>query len=258
MIGKPNVGKSSLVNQILGEQRVIVSPIAQTTREPQDVEITYKGKKIILIDTAGLRKKPKIRPGLEKMATKKTTKIINSADVVLLVTEADKPLVKQDSHLAGLLKDAGCGLIIIANKWDLIADKDNKTDNEVITSYQQQFPYLAFAPIIFTSAKTGRNVDKIMDLILEVWEERNKKINDEELGIILKKLVKHHRPTQAKGEKRPKLQSIVQTATNPPKFTVIVGKGQSVHSSYLRFIENQLRQNFGFFGVPVIIKVKTK
>jgi len=177
IIGKPNVGKSSLVNKILGEKRVIVSPFPQTTREPQDTEITYKNKKIILIDTAGLRKKARIEPGLEKMTTKKTLGVLNHADVVLFMTEANEPLSKQDSYLGGLIKDSGSGIIIITNKWDLIDEKTEKTDNKIINYYQYHFPYLAFAPIIFISAKTGKNVEKILDLVLEVAQERTKKID---------------------------------------------------------------------------------
>jgi GTP-binding protein len=183
--------------------------------------------------------------------------MVKSADIVLLVTEADKPLVKQDSYLAGVLKDSGTGIIIVANKWDLISEKDNKIDTQIIRYYGQNFPYLAFAPIIFVSAKTGRNVDKILDLILQVQQERQKEIPEEDLNVILKKLVKHHYPAQAKGQKRPHLYSLKQTRNSPPEFTVLVGDKQSIHFSYLRFIENQIRHNFGFSGVPVIIRVKT-
>lgn len=258
IVGKPNVGKSSLVNAILGEKRVIVSPIPQTTREPQDTEIDYHRQKIILIDTAGLRKTAKIEPGsLEKMATKKSLAMINSADIVLLVTEANQPLAKQDQHLAGLIKDSKIGIIIIANKWDLITEKSKNFDKQIINHYQRYFPHLAFAPIIFISAKTGHNVDKILDLILAVDQERKKEIPQEELEKILKKLVKKHWPAQAKGLKRPHIYSIIQTWINPPEFTVTIGPSQTIHFSYIRFIENQIRQNFGFTGVPVKIKVKT-
>ncbi len=257
MIGKPNVGKSSLVNKMIGQQRVIVSPIAQTTREPQDTEIIYKGEKIILIDTAGLRKKSKIERGLEKMATKKTAKMMKSADIVLFITEADRTLVRQDSHLAGLLKISGPGIIIVANKWDLISEKDNKIDVDIKKYYGQNFPYISFSPIIFISAKTGRNVEKIFDLILEVQKEREKEIPEQELREILKKLVKHHHPAKASGQKKPYIYAIKQTKNAPPEFTVFVGAKQSIHFSYLRFIENQIRQNFGFLGVPIIMKVKS-
>jgi len=258
LIGKPNVGKSSLLNKILNEKRVIVSDIPQTTREPQDTEISYQGKNIILIDTAGLRKKAKIEPGLEKMATRKTQQVIKSADVILLITEVDKTLTKQDSYLAGQIKDVRSGIIIVANKWDILADKDPAIDTKIINSYQRHFPYLAFVPIIFISAKTGRNVDKILDLILAVAKEKQKQVSDQDLEKILKKLVKKHWPSQAKGQNRPRLYSLAQTRFNPPEFTIMIGQNQSIHFSYLRFIENQLRENFGFLGVPVKIKVKTR
>lgn len=258
IIGKPNAGKSSLVNKILGEKRVIVTPIPQTTREPQDTDITYKKQKITLIDTAGLRKQGKIKPGLEKMATKRTLAMLNSADIVLLVTEVNEPLARQDSHLAGLIKDAGAGIIMITNKWDLIEDKDERTDSQIKKQYQAHFPFLSFVPIIFTSAKTGKNVDKILDLILEVEAEKQKEIPQEKLEEIMKKLIRHHRPTQAKGPKRPRVYGLTQTNVNPPEFTVVIGSDQSIQPSYLRFIENQLRHNFGFLGVAVKIKVRTK
>lgn len=258
VIGKPNVGKSLLINKILGEDRVIVSAIPQTTREPQDTEIIFQNEKIILIDTAGLRKKAKIEKGLEKMSTKKSINTIKQADIILLITEADKPLGKQDQHLAGLIKNSGKGIIIIANKWDLIGAKDERIGNQVKKHYQSYFPYLSFAPILFTSAKTGHNVDKILALVLEVFAERQKEIPIKVLEKILKKLVKRHRPAKAMGQKKPHLYTLTQTYTNPPEFTITVGERQNIHFSYLRFIENQLRQNFGFLGVPVIIKVKQR
>jgi len=255
MIGKPNVGKSSLVNKILGEKRVIVSPTPRTTREPQDTEITYKDQKITLIDTAGLRKKARIEPGLEKIITKKTLAMINTADIILLITEVEQPLTRQDSHLAGLIKETGTGIILVANKWDLIEDKDKKIDTKIQKQYQIDFPHLNFVPLIFISAKTGRNVDKILDLILEVYEQKQKEIPDKALERILKKIVKQHRPRQAKGAKRPHLYTLTQASSNPPEFIVTVGEKQNVHFSYLRFIENQLRKKFGFLGVPLKIRV---
>jgi len=257
IIGKPNVGKSSMVNKILGEKRVIVSDIPQTTREPQDTEIDYSDQKIILIDTAGLRKKAKIEAGLEKMSTKRSLAMIKNADIILLTTEADKPLTKQDEHLAGLIKDSGSGVIVIGNKWDLLPEKNEKTDGQIKRHYQQYLPYLSFAPLIFASAETGKNVDKILDLVLTVYQERQKKISASELEKILKKIIRTHWPTQAMGPLRPHIYSLIQTKTNPQEFTLTVGERQSIHFSYLRFIENQLRQNFGFLGVPVKIKVQT-
>ncbi|MFA6215810.1 MAG: ribosome biogenesis GTPase Der [Patescibacteria group bacterium] len=256
IVGKPNVGKSSLVNQILGEKRVIVSPIPQTTREPQDTEISYKGKKILLIDTAGLRKKARIEPGIEKLATRRSLGIIHSADIVLFLTEVDRSLTKQDNFLAGLIKESRAGIIVIGNKWDLLTDKDEKIDTQIKRHYQSNFSYLSYAPLIFISALTGRNVDKILDLILTIWQERIKEVPPEKLSEVLKTIVKKQYPAQASGQNRPKLYSLVQTKTNPPEFTVYIGPKQNIHFSYLRFVENQIRENFGFTGIPVKIKVK--
>jgi len=257
IVGKPNVGKSSLTNKILGEKRVIVSEIAQTTREPQDTEIFYKDQKIILIDTAGLRKKSRIEPGIEKKSTERTFSVIKKADVILFLTEVDKSLTNQDSYLVGLLKNSGAGIILVANKWDLLPEKDTTTDNKMKKYYQRSFPYLSFAPLIFISAKTGRNVDKILDLILEVWSQRQIEIPPEKLESVLKRLIRQKRPVKAGGQNRPHIYKVTQTNTNPPEFTITIGEKQSIHFSYLRFIENQIRKNFSFFGVPVKMRVKT-
>lgn len=257
IIGKPNVGKSSLVNQILGEDRVIVSPEPHTTREPQDTEIIYNDKKIILIDTAGLRKKAKIERGLEKMAARRSINLIKSADIILFVTEVDQPTTVQDSHLAGLIKDAGAGVIIIGNKWDNLTEKTEKIDGQIRSYYQRSFPFLGFAPLVFISALTGRNVQNILDVILAVDQNRRREIQAQDLERIKKSLVKNKRPVQAKGQKTPRLFTLIQKKTNPPQFVVMVREDDSIHFSYLRYIENQIRDNFDFIGVPINIKLQT-
>ncbi|MBN1778782.1 MAG: ribosome biogenesis GTPase Der [Candidatus Buchananbacteria bacterium] len=256
IVGRPNVGKSSLVNKILGEQRVIVSPVAQTTREPQDTIIDYKDYQIILIDTAGLRKKGKIERGIEKQAARKTLEVLKKADVALLVTEAQTRLTSQDNHLAGLIKDTKDGLIIVGNKWDLIRDKTPTIDREMMDYYRQAFSYLSFAPIVFVSAFTGRNVEKILDQVIAVYEQKSQKIEDIKLASLLKKIVAHKSPVQAKGMVRPYIYSLVQSRVNPPQFTITIGKGQSIHFSYLRYIENQIREKFDFFGAPIRLKIE--
>ena len=255
IIGKPNVGKSSLINKVLGEKRVIVSPMPQTTREPQDTAISYQDKKIILIDTAGLKKQAKIAPGLDSLASRRTLGVLKRASVILFVTDASQPISKQDAALVGLMKDAGAGIILVANKWDLIPGKTDKSDNLVRSYYQRAFPFLSFAPIIFTSALTGRNVEKILDLALAVNREREKEVSDEDLKTVLKTVIKRQYPAPAEGEKQPHLLSLKQTKTNPPEFTLLLGPKQSLHFSYIRLIENQIRQNLGFLGVPVAVKV---
>lgn len=256
IIGKPNTGKSSLLNKILGEKRVIVASTPHTTRDPQDTKISYKKQTITLIDTAGLRKKAKVETGLEKLSTKKALEQAKLADVVILVTEVDQPLTKQDAALAGLLKDLATGIILVSNKWDLLEDKDTKSDTVKKRDYQRHFPFLSFAPIIFTSAKTGKNVDKILDLILEVYQHKIKQLSDQELEKTLTRLVKRHKPVKAKGTKRPHIYAIRQTYTDPPEFTVTIGQDQTLHSSYVGYIENQIRHDFDFLGVPVKIRVR--
>ncbi len=257
IIGKPNVGKSSLLNKILGEQRVIVSAVPHTTREPQDTEITYQDRKITLIDTAGLAKKAKIQPGLDKISSRRSLNIIKSADIILFVTEADKPLTSQDSRLAGLIKDSRAGIIIVCNKWDLIDERTEKLDAAVKKYYLGHFPYLSFAPLIFVSALTGRGTDKILELAVSVAEERSKEIPGSELKAFIRKLTKMHYPAAAEGEVKPVIHDFRQTKTNPPQFTATVGPRQSLHFSYLRYIENQLRAEYGFFGTPIGIHVET-
>ncbi len=257
LVGKPNVGKSSLVNKILGEERVIVSDIPQTTREPQDTEITYKNQRIALIDTAGLRRKSKIHPGLEKIVTAKTILTLKRADIALVIIEANKTISSQDRRLMDLTKDCQAGIIVVANKWDLVDPKTQNTSQKIEQYFRQALPYLSWTPIIFVSAKTGQRVDKILDLVLTIWQEKQKEVNKNALAKILKKTIKKKRPVKAVGQKRPHLYQLIQTKVNPPEFTVIIGKEQSLHLSYRRFIENQIRKHFGFFGLPVIIKVKT-
>jgi len=255
LIGKPNVGKSSLVNKILGEQRVIVSEIAQTTREPQDTEIEYKGETITLIDTAGLKKQGKIKPGFEKLIAGKTIKAIQKANIVLLITEAQKPLSNQDQRFAGLLKDYRKGIIIIGNKWDLLDERKQTIGKEMHEYYKKFFPAFSWAPLIFISAQTGKSVDKVLDTALEIQQEMKKRIKDSVLDKILKKILRKQKPMQAAGPSRPHIFKLTQTGSNPPEFTVKVGKKQSIHFSYIRFIENQLRENFGFLGTTIKINV---
>lgn len=256
IIGKPNTGKSSLVNKILGEERVIVTDIPGTTREPQDTTITYESELITLIDTAGLRKKAKIGPGLEHLATTRTRNMIKYADVIIFVTEVSEHLTRQDSYLAALIKENRPGIIIVSNKFDLLDRKGVVNDRDLRMYYQRAFPHVSFAPLLFVSAHTGRNVEKILSLVLEVTRNRRQIIPQEELDKILVKLLRRHHPAQAKGAQRPQIQRLTQSWINPPAFTLSVGPRQSLHFSYLRFIENQLREQFNFSGVPLKVEVR--
>ncbi len=252
IIGKPNVGKSSLLNAVLGYERVIVSDIAHTTREPQDTDIIYKDKLVKLIDTAGISRKGTKTKGLEKYGIEKSLKSLKQSDIALLVLDISQVITHQDLKLVEEIVKRKNSFIIIANKWDLVEEKDTKRYTEYIYT---KMPFATYAPIQFTSALTKSKVNKILDLILEIKEQREKKIGDKSLDRLLKKLVKIHKPPKAKGTKRPRVYSLKQVYTDPPKFEVRIGAKDTLDNSYLRFIENRLREKYGFLGTPITVYV---
>lgn len=256
IIGKPNVGKSSLLNAILGEERVIVSPMPHTTREAQDADFLYQDKLFTLIDTAGIRRHAKIQQGLEKAGVNDSLLNLKRSDVALLVVETQKPLNVQDAKLAQEIVSAKCGLIIVANKWDLIDDKDVGTQNKFIKYFRDYFPSLSWAPIVFISAKSGQRVKTILDLALEIEIEREKTILDKELYKLLKTAIKKHLPGQAKGMYHPHIYSLTQVGSRPPRFELLIHPKAEVHFSYVRYLENQIRRQWGFLGTPLIVHQK--
>lgn len=256
IVGKPNVGKSSLINAILGEERVIVSPIPHTTRDAQDIEFSFAGQKIIFIDTAGMRRhSKKSADSFEKQAVAQSVTSINKADIALLVTDVSKRLSWQDKHLIDEANQAGVGLIILANKWDLIPDKNTDTVNEYNHYYQGFFPFLKWAPIIYSSAVQKLRINKILITIIKIYQEKNKTISDNALNKLLKSMVKKHKPSRGKGTKQPYIYNLKQIATNPPTFAVKMNFKADMHASYLRFIENNLRYKFDFIGTPIRLKI---
>jgi GTP-binding protein len=256
IIGKPNVGKSSLLNALLGEDRVIVSPIPFTTREPIDTHLLYKGKKITLVDTAGIRRQAKVSQGLEKISVRKSLDNAQSSDLCLLVLDISQPITVQDNKLSDLLLQSKTSIILIANKWDLIAEKDVTTINKYKNHIYRFFPYLTWAPIIFISAKTHQNVRKILDLALEIYQQRNLKLSDSALNKFLKRAIKTHRPSQSKLYGRPYLYDLTQVKTNPPRFEIKMSKHQQINPTYIRYLENALRSQFKLQGISVKIALK--
>ncbi len=259
IVGKPNVGKSSLLNALLGEERVMVSEIPFTTREPQDTLFIYKDQPLLLIDTVGIRKKAKIEPGLEKIGVKRSIAAIERADIVLFVTEANEPLTAQDKHLADLILEKNASLILLANKWDLIPEKKPKTINLFTDYYRRFFPYLTWAPILFISAKTGEKVKKILDLILEINQKRNKFLTPEELEKFLKTALAKHWATihrKKKISQRPKILGLKQIATAPPKFQIITASKETIPEAFIKFIEKEIRKYFDFLGTPIKMEKK--
>lgn len=256
IIGKPNVGKSTLINAILGEERMITSPLPYTTRGSQDINFTYQNQKFTLIDTAGIRKHAKIKNKLEKLSVKQALQSLNQADVALLMTDAAEPLGQQDKTLSDEILQSKTSLIIIANKWDKINSKDSVTINKFTRYYYQFFPYLKFAPVMFVSALEKQRVHKILELAVTVYSERFREISHNALDKFLNKIQKKQLPARGKDTSYPKIFQLKQLGVNPPVFEIVEDCKSDLHESYIRFIENQLREKFGFLGTPVIIKVR--
>lgn len=255
IIGKPNVGKSSLLNSLLGEERVIVSPIAHTTREPQDTLLVYKDKTIRLIDTAGISRKgrqvgykKKHDSQLEKIGIEKSLKSLEKADIALLVLDINDEITHQDAKIVEEIVDRQKSLIIIGNKWDLVETKDVKKHTREVFSH---LPFAQWAPVLFLSAKTGAKTKHVLDSILKVAEERQKEISPSVLNTFLMKLVKLHRPTRGKGTVNPRIRRFEQCNVNPPAFKVRIGAKENLDKSYTHFIANRLREKFGFTGTPI-------
>lgn len=257
IVGKPNVGKSSLLNAILGEERVIVTNIAHTTRESQDMEFFYQDHRFILIDTAGIRKHAKINPkSLEKKSVDKSLLAIHEADVVLFVTEVQERINSQDKKITQAILEESKPMIMVANKWDLIGEKDTNTVNKFKEYYQNEFPYIWWAPLIFISAKSGQRAKKILDLVLEIKKSSAKEISQSQLDKFLKSKIKQHRPSRGKGLKNPYIYKIEQVKINPPRFIIHVNDPAVLHFSYIRFLQNNLREQFQIIGTPIQIEVK--
>lgn len=261
IIGKPNVGKSSLLNKILGEERVIVSPIPHTTREPQDTILKFAVDSsqftVLLIDTAGIRKKAKISEGIEHMGVMKTLATIGRSDVVIFVLDATQPLDTQDKQLASMVEEKGVGVVIAVNKHDLLPMRDTKAGDLLMRQIHFGLPGLTFAPVVFIAAKTGHGVQKLLPISLEAYKNRKRNISSQELKEILPKLILRHRPARSyAGSRHPIIRRIEQTGTEPPTFVVIIGPKQSLHETYLRYLENRLRELFNFEGTPIKIWVK--
>ncbi|MDP3244692.1 MAG: ribosome biogenesis GTPase Der [bacterium] len=256
IIGRPNVGKSLLLNSILGEKRVIVSPVPHTTREPQDTEMIFQNQKIILIDTAGIRQKNKIpSTSMEKKGIERSLKVINRADLIFFLLEPMEHFPHQDKDIASALNKTQASLVLVINKWDT-AENNKISHDKIAASISYQMPQLAFAPIVFVSALTGLHINKLLPLALKIAEERKKMVSDEELKELLPKLILRHKPSRGKGTNHPIIRAIEQTRANPPQFTVWIGTKQSLHFSYVRFLENRLREHFGFDATPIRIWVR--
>ena len=249
IVGKPNVGKSSLINKLLGENRLIVSDIAGTTRAAVDTEVIHNGKEYVFIDTAGLRRKNKIKEDLEHYMIIRTVSAVERADVVVLVIDAGEGVTEQDAKIAGIAHERGKGMIIAVNKWDSI-EKDDKTIYKFTRKVQDTLSFMQYAEIIFISALTGQRLPKLFDTIDAVIENCNLRVGTGVLNEIMTEAVAMQQPPSDKG-KRLRLYYITQAAVKPPTFVIFVNDKELMHFSYTRYIENQIRNAFGFKGTPL-------
>ncbi len=252
ILGRPNVGKSSLLNRLLGEERVIVSDIAGTTRDAIDTILKYENKELVLIDTAGIRRRGKIGTGVEKHSFLRAIKTINRADICLLMVDAGELEATQDAHIAGYILNEAKSVIVLVNKWDTIAEKDNDTMKKFTKLIQTELKFMDYVPILFISAKTGQRVNKIIPLILQVSEERLRRIPTAELNRLLQDAVTKH-PPKGDHHQRLKFFYATQATVSPPTFIFFVNDYKAVHFTYQRYLENQLREQYNFVGTPLRI-----
>lgn len=280
IIGRPNVGKSSIFNKLIGYEKVIVSPIAHTTREPHDTLITYEyekselgdiitandeakdkektaklKQKINFVDTAGIRRKASVHGHLERAGIHKSIDMISESDIVLFTIDGAEVISSQDRQLGGLLEKHSKSVIIIVNKWDLSEDNTDHHRNEVKEMIYSYFPHLDYAPIIFVSGLTSYRVHDIFPMIIKAWQSRNIVIPDQKLKTFLKRVQTLHKPTRGKGVRQPEILGFHQIATNPPIFEASIKVKTSLHYSYVNFLSRKLREEFKFFGTPVVIKL---
>jgi len=251
IIGKPNAGKSSLVNKIAGEKRVIVSAEAGTTRDAIDMPVEFKGEKFVLIDTAGLRKKSRISGNVEKYSVLRAYTAVDRADVCVMMIDAAEGFTEQDSKVAGYAHDKGKASIIAVNKWDLI-EKNNKTMKEFTEKLEKDFSFMKYVPFVFISAKTGQRIDKLFELVKYTYEQNARRISTGLLNDMLAIATARVSPPTDKG-KRLKLYYITQASVKPPTFVVFCNKLDLFHFSYQRYIENQIRETFSLDGTPIVI-----
>ena len=256
VIGKPNVGKSSLINKILGENRTIVSNIAGTTRDAIDTEFKNEKGKYILIDTAGVRRKSKVKESIEKFSIMRTLLAIERADVCLMMIDATEGVTDQDAKIAGEAHEAGKGVIIVVNKWDAI-EKETGTLEKYKKEVYEKLKYLSYAPMIFISAKTGQRVEQLFDQINHVAEQNSMRISTSVLNQVINEAIAIVQPPTDKG-KRLKIYYGTQATTKPPTFVIFVNNKELFHFSYERYIVNQIRKEFGLEGTPIRIMVREK
>ena len=257
VIGRPNVGKSSIVNKILGEERVIVSDIPGTTRDAIDTHFVKDDIKFTLIDTAGMRRKGKIEDAVERYSVIRSLRAVDRADVVLMMIDASEGIAEQDKKIAGYAHDSGKGVVIVVNKWDIFPDKNDKSTLRFTDTLREELGFLQYAPILYASALTGQRVNRVTELVKYVAEQQSMRIQTSVLNELIRDAVSVNPPPNHKGRQL-KILFMTQVAIAPPKFIIFVNDEKLMHFSYLRFIENRLRESFGFEGTPLKFVVRNR
>lgn len=273
IVGRPNVGKSSLLNAVLGYQRSIVSDVPGTTRDAIDTMLEFEGRKIRLIDTAGIRRRGRVSPGIEKFSVLRSTRALERADVALLLIDATEGITAQDTHIAGEIVEQAKGVVIIVNKWDLAQEQRRKEregeyprpDDEIDSAdayrdmIKEEFKFIPYAPVVFASAKTGYHVKSLLETALKISEMRFLRVPTSRLNQLLQEAIRRHDPTVIRN-KPLKIYYVTQTSVNPPTFVFFVNNPEGVHFSYERYLENRLREEFSFYGTPIrlIFRPRTK
>ncbi len=256
VIGKPNAGKSSLINRICGEDRVIVSDMAGTTRDAVDTNVDNAFGRYVLVDTAGIRRSARIEDRVEKYSVLRANMAVENSDVCLILIDANEGITAQDEHIAGLAHNAGKASVIVVNKWDLV-EKDSRTHDAFVKNVRAALAYMPYAPILFVSAKTGQRLDKLFPLVNDVYRESCRRVTTGVLNDFLADITGRVQPPTDKG-RRLKLYYMTQTGTNPPTFACFCNSAELFHYSYQRYIENCLRNTFGFGGTPIRLIIKQK
>ncbi len=254
VVGKPNVGKSSLVNRLFGEDRVVVSEVAGTTRDPVDTPMQYHGKTLVFVDTAGLRRQSRITDSLEYYSSLRTARVVQEADVCLVLVDGSEELAIQDLRVAEQAWEAGSGVVLVVNKWDLV-EKDTYTAPDREKAMRKKAPFLQWVPILFTSALSGQRIRKTLDLVLEVQEERYRRIDTHEVNEALERLVRHQPPPHSRG-RQVKLRYGTQVSVAPPTFVIFSNLPKEIPAHYIRYVNNSFRSRWTFMGTPLRIRFR--
>jgi GTP-binding protein len=256
IIGRPNVGKSSLLNRLLGEERAIVSPIPGTTRDAVDTHLIYHGAPITLIDTAGIRRRGRIERGVEKYSVLRALRALERADVALLMIDATEGVTAQDAHVAGMALDKMKSVVILVNKWDLVS-KDSRTFEDYSARVRQGLHFLDYVPVLLISAKSGQRVGQVLPTALRVQEERLRRVPTSEINRVLRRALEQHAPP-ARGGRPLTVLYVSQVRTDPPTFLIHVNDPKLVHFTYARYLENQIRREYGFLGTPIRLSFRKR